>query len=718
MKKISTKIILSIALCVILTAIAIGGISVFSSRSQLLPEAEGRMQALSKQYANEIDITYIKYENLLDGLYQYVFNTLNGKKAYDKDYVMEYMTDIRYYMMNLAKQHEMDSVYAYFNPDTFGECIVTWIKGRNTIVVDKKEGYQKYLDQDPRFNFFYKAAETRSTMWLDPIKYDDMDMECITYAMPIYLAGKLQIVIGMDVPFDDIRNSLNELEIYDSGYAIMLNPEQAFLVDPVYSTADTLESVGYTKLKEAIEESPEGFLTMKDHTGKDCYVAYSTLSTGAVVAIVAPTSEVTAGLDSMNRNIVIAIILFVILAVALALLVGKDISRPIVAMVKDLDKMKEGDFTGRKHAKYSRKRNELGRLSNAINVIQHSMKDVVGTIFEGNTEVSQSVVELGSVIEELTDQVSNISAVSQELAASMEETATTADNLSEAANRMEEYVEEMGEKNEEGNEAIQSITLRAGKLSEESQASSKNTDTLIESTKQKLGQAIEESRQVEQIDKLTEAILNIAEQTNLLSLNASIEAARAGAAGRGFSVVADEIRKLAETSQQTAVQIQKIAGNVNKSVDNLCNCANDVLKFMDTGVRDTYKKLVETSEQYSGDAQHMKGILDEFSKIAGMIREEIDIISAAFSDLKMATADGAAGTAQVAQNTETVMNNSFILKRQDEQLEQLAKRLEAAINRFQVLPDEEDASKTAEQEAAEAGEKAEALEGLEAHTEE
>lgn len=688
MKKISTKIILSIAACVILTALAIGLISIYSSKKQLIPEAEGRMQALSKEYANEIDITYIKYQNILDGMYQYIFNSMEGKKTYDRDYADEYILEMRYYMMNLAKQHDIPSVYAYFNPTFFNTCVASWIKGRDTIQFDVKESYQKYLDQDQRFDFYYAAEESRNPVWLNPCQYEDMEMECITYAIPIYMAGKLQMVIGMDVPFENIRNSLNELEVYETGYAILLSPEQEFLISPNFTPEDTLESVGYIDLKTAIETSPEGFLTMNNVDNKECYVAYSTLSTGAVVAIVAPTSEVTAGLNSMNRLIIIAVVIFVIFAVLVALLIGRDISHPIVAMVKDLDKMQDGDFTGRKHVKYGKKRNELGRLSKAIDVIQHSMKDVVTTIVDGNNEVNDSVIELGTVIEELTDQVSNISAVSQQLASSMEETAATADNLSEAAKRMEDYVGVMEQKNQEGNDAVADIARRAGHLSEESQASSKNTDAMIESTKKKLSMAIEESKQVEQIDKLTEAILEIAEQTNLLSLNASIEAARAGAAGRGFSVVADEIRKLADTSQQTAVQIQKIAGNVNKSVTNLCDCADDVLKFMDTGVRETYRKLVETSEQYNGDAVHMKGILDEFSKIAGMIGEEINLIASAFSDLKVATAEGAAGTAQVATNAETVMGNSVTLKKQDEQLEKLARRLELSINRFQVLADE------------------------------
>ena len=264
MKKISTKIILSIAACVILTAIAIGAISIYSSKKQLLPEAEGRMQALSKQYANEIDITYIKYQNILDGMYQYIFNSMEGKKTYDQAYVDEYIMEMRFYMMNLAKQHDIPSFYAYFNPTFFNKCIGAWIKGWETIPIDSKEAYQKYLDQDPRFDFYYAAEEARNPVWLNPIKYDDMDVECITYAMPVYMAGKLQMIIGMDVPFDNIRTLLNELEVYETGYAIMLSPNQEFLISPYFSPEDTLESVGYLDLKNAVETSPEGLITMKN----------------------------------------------------------------------------------------------------------------------------------------------------------------------------------------------------------------------------------------------------------------------------------------------------------------------------------------------------------------------------------------------------------------------------------------------------------------------
>ncbi len=697
MKKISSKIILSIASCVILTAIAIGVISIYSSKQQIIPEAEGRMQALSREYANEIDNTYIKYENIVEGIYQHIASTLDGGKTHNIEYSNSYFETIRYYLLNLAKEHEdIPSVYAFMNPEVVGTGLNEWVKSAGsmpkTVSLDSKEAHKMYKNEDLRFAFYRSVEETRKPVWLDPIQYEDMESECITYAIPVYMNAKLQMVVGMDVYFDSIRAMINDLEMYETGYAFMINPNQNFLVHPSFTETDSLESVGYTALIEAIAANPEGFITMKDSNGVECYVAYSTLSTGAVVCICAPTAEVTAGLDQMNKLIMLVVIGFVVFAVIVAFVIAKGISRPIVSMVKDLDKMQDSDFTGTEHLKFQKKKNELGKLSKAIGIIQLSMKDVVGTITDGNEEVNSSVIELGKVIQQLSDQVYNISAVSQQLASGMEETAATADNLSDATKRMENYMVAMEQKNKEGNIAVEDIAVRAGRLNESAINSSQNTDSIIQTTKEKLSIAIEESKQVEQIDKLTEAILEIAEQTNLLSLNASIEAARAGAAGKGFAVVADEIRKLADTSEQTAVQIQRITGNVNTSVTNLCDCADEVLEFVDTGVRETYAKLVETSEQYNGDAMHMKAIFDEFSNIAGKIAEEINIISIAFNDLKSATAEGAQGTSQVAENAEVVMNNSIALKKEDAKLENLARRLEQSINRFNVMSDEEVAS--------------------------
>lgn len=684
MRKISTKIILSIAFCVVISSIIVGTICVYTARNQVVPEAEGRMEAISKQYANEIDITYIKYQSIVEGLEQYILNTMDPGRAYDPAYMEEYMTEIRYYLLTISKTNDIASVYVYANPEEMKGIIATKVNGKSTVRINNKEEYTQYQNQDAKFDFFYQAQEKRKAAWLNPVTKEELGKEVITYYTPIYMSGKLQAVIGMDIAFDDIRSSIQELLVYETGYAFLLSDSYEFLVHDTLTIQDSMYSLDKQEIISAMDESPNGFVTTTDETGVESYLAFSTLANGVVVCVSAPVAEVTAGIDKIKDVIGLIIIITCMVCCIMAFGLGRSISNPIVKMIKDLDLMQKGNFTGKKYKRYIKKKNEIGKLARAIEVIQDSMKEVMGTIGEGSGEVNQSVVHLAGVMGNLTDQVANISSVSEQLSASMDGTMKTAENLSEMAKRMSEYVGTMEEKNQEGNVAIQEITARAGKLNEDSISSSTSTEQLIDVTKEKMEKAIRDTRQVEKINELTDAILNIADQTALLSLNASIEAARAGESGRGFSVVADEIRKLADSSEATAIEIQSITDAVNTSVQNLCECAGEVLKFLESGMRDTFKKLVETSEQYNGDAEHVQTILDEFSLVASKISTEINLIFHAFDDLKAATAEGADGTNEVARSAETLKTNTMSLNEQGTKLEKLSGTLQNAISKFTV----------------------------------
>lgn len=685
MRKISSKIILSIVVCVIVVSLTIGLNSIRTAKEQVIPEAEGRMSALAAEYANEIDLTFQHYESIVDGMQLYVFNNYEGGKLMDVEYNEDYIQELRSYMTQTKKENAgLESIYAYVNPELLNEVVAVRMTGRGELVpIDRDQAYKDMMKGAPEYEFYTVVKNTRAAAWLNPVLKED-GTEYITYCSPINKNLHFIIVVGIDIDFTNIREMLNNLEVYETGQVFLMNGNQQFLIDNQFTQEDTLESVGYTELQEALAENPEGFLTMNDVNGKENYVAYNTLSNGFIIGVMAPTEEVTAGISRLTNDMIWVIALSCIVICIFAFFMGKSISTPIVRMVKDLDKMQTGDFTGTKYLKYKKRKNEIGKLARAIDVIQNSMKDVLGTVAQGSDAVNISVEHLGGVIGNLTDQISNISSVAQELAASMEETAATADNLSETTDRMEDYVQVMDDKNKEGNQAISEISVRAEQLNEDSVESARSTDELVASTKEKLEKAIEESKQVDQINTLTDAILTISDQTGLLSLNASIEAARAGESGRGFAVVAEEIRKLAESSEDTAMEIQKIATSVHDSVANLCQCANEVLQFMESGMQDGYRKLLDTSEQYNGDAEYMAQILNQFSKVAGQLSTEINLISEAFKDLKGATAEGATGTNEVARSAENIMDNAVSLKEEGEQLKKLSQTLRGTIARFKV----------------------------------
>lgn len=385
-----------------------------------------------------------------------------------------------------------------------------------------------------------------------------------------------------------------------------------------------------------------------------------------------------------GSSLITTIIVYAILLGIYAFIVKKISAIAVSTIVSDLDKMSKGDFTGVRYKKYLRKRNEIGKLAIAVNGIHVSMKDMLGSVTDGSSEVYGSVMHLNKVMENLTDQISSISAISQQLAASMEETANTATTLSDTTVRMEDYVHVMEEKNKDGNKAVAEIASRANLLNKASKESAESTRTLIESSKERLEKAIEESKQVEQINSLTEAILAISDQTSLLSLNASVEAARAGESGRGFAVVAEEIKKLADTSLGTASEIQTIATFVQESVDNLCSCADEVLQFVEVNMAATSDKLLDTSEQYNADSEYVKKILDEFSVIAEQISDEILNISGAFQNLKVSTEEGSVGTMEVAENTEEIMSDAVKINDECIKLETSAKQLQEVIDHFAV----------------------------------
>ena len=148
--------------------------------------------------------------------------------------------------------------------------------------------------------------------------------------------------------------------------------------------------------------------------------------------------------------------------------------------------------------------------------------------------------------------------------------------------------------------------------------SSVSADMITSNTKmEEMSQAMEEIvERSNEISKIIKTIDDIAFQTNILSLNAAIEAARAGSAGKGFAVVADEISKLAANSRQTAATIQDIAVEVTEAVQALASNAKEVLDFINGTVIGDYDEFVDTGEKYGHTAEVMNEMLSEFTEKA------------------------------------------------------------------------------------------------------
>ena len=208
---------------------------------------------------------------------------------------------------------------------------------------------------------------------------------------------------------------------------------------------------------------------------------------------------------------------------------------------------------------------------------------------------------------------------------------------------------------------------------------------MIGNNKRNLETAVENSRSVDKINELTNEILGISSQTNLLALNASIEAARAGEAGKGFSVVADEIRNLAERSKETANNIQQISALVTDAVEDLAQNANGMLDFIDSTVLADYDKLVDVASQYYDDADKLDAMMDVIDDKSGELEENITNINEGIDGINVAVEESAQGVTMVADNTSQLVDMLGSIRLDAESNREISDELSSEVQMFKHI---------------------------------
>ena len=204
---------------------------------------------------------------------------------------------------------------------------------------------------------------------------------------------------------------------------------------------------------------------------------------------------------------------------------------------------------------------------------------------------------------------------------------------------------------QKGESESKEILIRANNLSTKVQGANENTKKIYEEIAQQKLVAIEKAKSVEQINTLTQNIMEISSQTNLLALNASIEAARAGEAGKGFAVVAEEIGNLAIQTRDSVQNIETIIGEVNEAVNNLATCLNTSMDFLESTVMEDYGEFLNVSEQYAKDATNFESGMREIAESVEQLDRAIDHIAVSMEDIGKMTNEAANGVSLVAEKT-------------------------------------------------------------------
>lgn len=349
----------------------------------------------------------------------------------------------------------------------------------------------------------------------------------------------------------------------------------------------------------------------------------------------------------------ILVLLFVTLYGVFMLVIRKlnVATKEIKGIIKGIDD-RQGDLTRRITILSN---DEVADLGNGINTFMEKLQNIMRLIIINSQKLEAVVGEVQQNLHTSNDSAADLSAVTEELSATMQEIGESASVINQNAEAVLEKVVEIAGKSGEINEYSKGMKESADKLEADARTNMERTNLKVNEILNVLNQAIEDSRSVEQVNGLTNDILNISSQTNLLALNASIEAARAGEAGRGFAVVAEQIRQLADSSRETANHIQQINGIVTNAVHNLSDNADNLVSYMKESILPEFAAFVEGGAQYRENATYIESVMNEFTEKTDALKNEVDSIADSINNITHAIEEGAKGVNGAAQSTQTLV---------------------------------------------------------------
>ncbi|QTA37945.1 CZB domain-containing protein [Thermosipho ferrireducens] len=308
---------------------------------------------------------------------------------------------------------------------------------------------------------------------------------------------------------------------------------------------------------------------------------------------------------NLKKQLLIFFIVFTVIMIVFFLWISLHVNKNISRTLKGLEIISDGDLTYKIKAKG---KDEFALIGKSLNHTVEKMKDSILTIIGSIKKVyistgkisndlnnfSENINITNKKYSSIAENIENVSASMQETNSGIEEIAAAAENVSKTAQEISRQVDTISESVKIGEKSLNNIISMVSSTLEESNLTQESVSELLQNT--------------DGISKILESINSIAEQTNLLALNAAIEAARAGEAGKGFAVVADEIRKLAEESKRSTENIAEILKNIKISVNKVSQLTNSVVN-----------KITEINDGTVTANTQFKEIKREVEKVSQMV---------------------------------------------------------------------------------------------------
>lgn len=448
----------------------------------------------------------------------------------------------------------------------------------------------------------------------------------VTYFVPIKNNDEIIGVLFKARDGSTLVDITSELAFGNDGQAFIINSKGVNVankdINLILSKVNPIEMAEVPVMKSLAEYEKKVIqeksgISYFEYEGKVLKSAFAPVKgTDRFMSVAQPRSEILSGLVFLrNSSVLIGVILVVICAIASFLLIGL-FTKPIIAVAEHLEIISGGDFSKKVQQSISKRKDEIGTLARAADRLSDNLRKLIQKVAESSEQVASSAEELAASSEQQAS-------ASDQIASAIAGVATGTERQSQAVEQASIAIDQIGTSIKEVSASGSEVAAHSSRTSLAAQEGQKSINMAVEQMEkieivtQEVQQAVDNlASGSTKIGEITNVISGIAAQTNLLALNAAIEAARAGEQGKGFAVVADEVRKLAEQSSHSAEQISALIYENEVNIEHAVKAMNTSVQDVNTGI-DVVKAAGNT-----------------FVDIAASINQVVDQINAVNETLK------------------------------------------------------------------------------------